>query len=246
MGHFTIKRIKKYIKNIPVAVETGTFMGDGTRVMSQNFEKVHTIELDKTLHAETSKTLLQENYINVVCHLGDSGAIVEELSKKLDRSTMFFLDAHWSGDTSVNWGESDWKGYDKNTAHLGDGTLPTSEEQVPLDREIKAVAKLFKSRGLVYIDDLDKFSFSGKGLKDKAFSGEDYSHLDMKAFRQDFGYRMEVWKNLKGKQLIIKFGKIPENYFQGFTQKLYYYTCYKPQFFGDNLKRYFRRYVKNK
>lgn len=246
MGVFRLKKIKKYIKDIDLAVETGTFKGDGTRVMADNFKKVKTIELDPTLHRETSKKLKEEGYTNIEFLLGDSGEVIDTLTKSLKEPTMFYLDAHWSGDASVDWESSDWKGYQTNTAHTGKDEKPTSEEQVPLDREVLAIANNFRSNGVIYIDDLDKFSFSGKGLKDKAFKGEDYSHLDLKMFRTYLGTRLTDWKNLKSQQLIIKFDKIPETSAEKFQQKLYYHTLYKLKYFSNYSYLYLRWLIKGK
>lgn len=246
MGVFKIKKIKNYIKDIDLAVETGTFKGEGTRVMAKNFKKVITIELDATLHEKTSAEVKAEGYDNVEFLLGDSGEVIVGLTKKLQEPAMFFLDAHWSGDTSVDWDSSDWKGYKTNTAHIGKDDKPTSEEQVPLDREVLAIANNFTSHGLIYIDDLDKFSFSGKGLKDKAFKGEDYSHLDLKMFRTYLGTRLVTWKNLKSQQLIIKFDKIPQTSSERFQQKLYYHTMFKLKFFANSSYLYLRWLIKGK
>lgn len=246
MGVFRLKKIKKYIKDIDLAVETGTFKGDGTRVMANSFKNVITIELDPTLHQQTSKKFEDEGYNNVEFLLGDSGEVIDDLTKRLKEPAMFYLDAHWSGDASVDWESSDWEGYKTDTAHIGKDEKPTSQEQVPLDREVLAIANNFECRGVIYIDDLDKFSFSGKGLKNKAFKGEDYSHLDLKMFRTYLGTRLTTWKNLKSKQLIIKFDKLPQTSSEKFQQKLYFNTLFKLKFFADNSYRYLRWLIKGK
>ena len=196
MGSFKVKLIKKFINNIDLAIETGTCFGNGTRQMARLFHKVITIELDETLHNETRQKLENEGYNNIQFLQGDSGVLIEHLSRQISKPALFYLDAHWSGDASVDWDNSEWKGYKTNTAHLGNGkTLPTAEQQVPLDREINAISNNFKNRGIIYIDDLDKFSIEGKGIMNKAFLGEDYSHLDLKNFRKNLGTEDYYYKD---------------------------------------------------
>jgi len=237
MGKYLEKRINKFSKNISLIVETGTFKGDSTKKMADKFDKVITIELDEKLYNETRKKLKNQGYNNIEFIMGDSGEIIQKISEEISEPTLFFLDAHWSGDSTIDWGKSKWKGYQTNTAHLGEkNKVPSGEEQVPLDREIKSISKFFKHRGVVYIDDIDKFSTSGAGLKDKAFIGEDYTHLDLKQFRDDFGQRLRYWNNIKFKQLVIAFDKIPENSKEVFIQKIKYYLFFKIRFYFNNLK----------
>lgn len=249
MGKYLSKRVNKFSRNISLVIETGTFKGESTKKMAEAFDKVITIELDKNLYNLTSDKLKNEGYENIKFLCGDSGDIIDDLVKKINEPALFFLDAHWSGDSSVNWDDSNWKGYQTNTAHLGSkGKNPTGKEQVPLDREIKSISKIFKHKGVVYIDDIDKFSPTGKGLKNKAFIGEDYSHLDLNIFRNSFGTRIKLWKNIKFKQLIIVFDKIPESSQEEFSQKLYYYTVFKIKLFLNNIRniKYFIRSIINK
>ena len=76
-----------------LVVETGTFKGESTEIMAQNFDRVITIELDEKLHSETSKRLLDQGYSNIEFLLGDSGQHVDELSKRIQEPAIFFLDA---------------------------------------------------------------------------------------------------------------------------------------------------------
>ena len=244
MGKYLTKKVKGFTKNINIAVESGTFLGESTRQMSEGFNKVITIELDQKLYKETRKKLEDEGYKNIEFLNGDSGVIIEKLSKEIDEPALFFLDAHWSGDSTIDWDKSNWKGYGVDTAHLGSNEgKPTNYEQVPLDREIKAISTLYKSRGVIYIDDIDKFSSKGSGLRNRAFIGEDYSHLNLKNFRKDFGTRLISWRNIKFKQLIIVFDKIPTNSKEEIFQKVYFCIFFRLKFFLDNLRnlKYFLR-----
>lgn len=214
MGKFRISKLKSflngYYEDVSCVVETGTFQGHSTKIMADNFKKVYTIELDQKLYEQTSRKLFDEGYQNIEFIFGDSGEKIEELSKTISKPTIFFLDAHWSGDDSVSWDKGEWKGYGVNTAHLGDSDTPQAQDQVPMDREIKSISRNFKSKGIIYIDDLENFNFWGRGLKNRKFEGEDYSHLDLRDIRKLFGSRIVDWINLET-QLVIKFDKLPSS-----------------------------------
>ena len=120
MGKYLEKRVNKFSKNIRLIVETGTFKGDSTKKMADKFDKVITIELDEKLFNETRKKLKNNGYNNIEFIKGDSGKIIQKLSKEISEPTLFFLDAHWSGDSTIDWRKSKWKGYQTNTAHLGE------------------------------------------------------------------------------------------------------------------------------
>ncbi|MEQ8240512.1 MAG: class I SAM-dependent methyltransferase, partial [Cyclobacteriaceae bacterium] len=210
MGKFRIEKLKSYLSksfsDVQTVVETGTFKGESTEIMANHFKRVITIELDDVMYNETSSKLLNKGYKNIEFKKGDSGEIIQNLVEELKEPTVFFLDAHWSGDNSVNWEKGEWKGYGINTAHLGKTIRPSGHEQVPMDREIRAIAERFTNKGAVYIDDLVNFDFWGKGLKNRNFEGEDYSHLDLRDIRKVFGNRLIDWVNLEV-QLIIKFDR---------------------------------------
>ena len=56
MGKFRFNKIQSLIdKNYKIAVETGTFKGDGTKILNYYFDKVYTIEIDKELYEKVLK-----------------------------------------------------------------------------------------------------------------------------------------------------------------------------------------------
>jgi hypothetical protein len=63
--------------------------------------------------------------------------------------------------------------------------------QVPLIDEVAAIVDLFPHRCVVYIDDMDKFDETGRGLKDKGFKGEDWSALNLNDIMSRLGPRLE-------------------------------------------------------
>ncbi len=209
-------------------------------MMSKHFDKVYTIELDDVLHKETSKKLLDKGISNIEFIHGDSGVEITRLTKEIKEPAIFFLDAHWSGDSSVDWKDSKWKGYETNTAHLGESDTPTGEEQVPLDREMRAIANNFESYAVIYIDDVKNFDFWGKGLKNRAFQGEDYSHIDLRDFRKILGHRIRDWINTD-EQLVIKIDRKAKDEKETLRQRNYFNTTFKVKLFFRTLVRILKR-----
>lgn len=79
---------------VNVAVETGTFFGGTTVVLSSLFNRVHTIEIVPTTYSAAKKRL--EKFENVQCHLGNSNEVLEKLLPNLtEERLLFYLDAHW-------------------------------------------------------------------------------------------------------------------------------------------------------
>src|SRR5207249_8181489 len=76
------------------AVETGTYLGSGTRLLASVFPHVTTIELSEELHRRAVETFGDAPHVDPV-H-GDSGEVVATL---VDPAipTFWYLDGHWSG-----------------------------------------------------------------------------------------------------------------------------------------------------
>lgn len=83
------------------AIETGTYLGDGARALSQVFASVISIELSEELHRNAQQAL--SNVPNVRLVAGASEDVLSEVSA--DRvPTLYFLDGHWSGGTTEGAG----------------------------------------------------------------------------------------------------------------------------------------------
>lgn len=185
-------------KEYPIVVETGTFIGKTTLEFAQFFKEVHTIELDQGLFNQAAQ-FLYTNTSNVTCYYGDSAEVlktklINKLNEKYEK-VFFYLDAHWSGDDSVDWENSEWKGVSSwargcNTAHRGTGGNPTSQEQTPLEDEIMHIYNLFKGECAIAIDDWDKIGDDGLGLQNKSFAGEDWSHINYNKILNNIGDRL--------------------------------------------------------
>jgi len=194
MGVFQEHFLRRHLvlEDFPICVETGTNLGWSTETITKIFPEVYTIEIVPALHERAQRTF------NCTCILGDSATELPNVISRLDRPTVFFLDAHWSGDSTTDWSASSFSGYGVDTG-MGD-------EQVPLLREIEAIV-LFPHRCAVYIDDMDKFDESGAGLKDKGFKGEDWSKVHLKDIMEKLKPRMErLW--VEEQQMLVLLGEI--------------------------------------
>ena len=71
-------------------VETGTCLGSTTIFFSQNFENVHSIEINNEYLNIAKERNPSANY-----YLGSSDQLLPQIIEKLNGKTIFFLDAHW-------------------------------------------------------------------------------------------------------------------------------------------------------
>jgi len=246
MAKFHYRILKTFLKGnyskIHQIVETGTHLGGGTLVMATKFEKVITIEIDYKLHKKAQENLKKEGFTNIVYIKGDSGECMKSIAESLGEPAVFYLDAHWSGDKAVDWTRSEWKGYGVDTGHAGKGLHPSSHDQVPLDREIEAIGKYFEPLGILYIDDLNKFDKRGRGLRNKVFMGEDWSHLNLKNLRNLMGTRVADWINLGGVQLIVLFKAKPRNQLEAVWNWTFYYLFLPFKLFWRKITRHHKKY----
>lgn len=194
MGQFDVAFLRRHIdiSKYPCVVETGTLHGDSAQRISEMFPVVHTIEIHPTLYSNACKRFRGRS--DVTCHYGDSATVLPTLFDRLRTPTIFYLDAHWSGDHTTNWSVSNWKGYGIDTGYRIRGPvedMPCSRDQVPLEEEIISIVSQFPHECVIYIDDIDKFDASGNGLRNKGFDGEDWSHLNIKSLLERIGSRLD-------------------------------------------------------
>ena len=178
MGVFDEDFVRRYVdlSEYPICVETGTNLGYSTDKLLGLFSHVYTVEIEPALYERAAHRYAGQN---VTCILGDSAEELPRLIPSLFGPTFFFLDAHWSGDATVEWSTARWGGYGVDTGHRGEpGTLPNSADQVPLLLELAEIMK-FPGPCAVYIDDMDKFDAAGMGTRDLAFKGEDWSAVSL-------------------------------------------------------------------
>lgn len=175
MGGVCLERLAELVPGGlgEVAIETGTCKGYGAEALAGSFARVITIELSESLHRLAKERLAP--FANVECLHGSSAERLKQILPSLSpaAATFFFLDAHWSGDGTVRWAESKWKGYGHDTAHLGAaGVVPSAEDQCPLAEELALIAKLCRGPAHVLIDDARAI-----GRHDTGFPGGDWTHL---------------------------------------------------------------------
>ena len=162
-----------------LAIETGTCRGNGARLLARSFERVVTIELSPTLHERANERFRKEGLAHVKALCGNSAELIPSVVSGIPASEtiFFYLDAHWSGDRTVDWSQNRWKGYGLDTAHLGGGPRPTGPQQVPLLEELIAINAHCRARAVILIDDMDKVPMEGQGGVNMGFPGEDWSHI---------------------------------------------------------------------
>ena len=121
-------------------IETGTYLGDGIKVVLNNYENIHSIELaDKWYQYNVEQF---KNHNNVKMYHGDSKKILTELLNTIEEPVTIYLDAHYSG-----------------------GTTAFGEEEVPLLFELE-ILKNRKYDDIIIIDDcrlLGKTGICGAG-----------------------------------------------------------------------------------
>lgn len=76
-------------------IETGTFLGEMVKNVKDDFNKIYTIELDKELYHRANNKFKGYKKINVL--QGNSSKILPDLLKNIQKPSLFWLDAHYSG-----------------------------------------------------------------------------------------------------------------------------------------------------
>jgi hypothetical protein len=91
---------RKFIRNLlkryrfPIAIESGTYLGKTTSIISTYTQFVYSIEIDKNLYYYC---LRKKNRSNIEYIIGDSAKILSEIVKKINCPLFLFLDGHASG-----------------------------------------------------------------------------------------------------------------------------------------------------
>lgn len=91
--HVVRSHVERY--RTPIFVETGTYLGSMVEyIAATTGAKCHTIEIDEATYHRAQK-ILSGRKIELL--LGDSGKVLPELLKRIDRPATFWLDGHYSG-----------------------------------------------------------------------------------------------------------------------------------------------------
>jgi len=123
--------LKSDYTKYPIFVETGTFMGETILNMEPLFEKLFTYEISSDYY-NYNKSSYFGNKIEFL--FGDGSKMLPELLTKIDKPTIFFLDAHYSS-----------------------GFTGKGDEDVPLYEELKSINDFFLEESIIIIDDFRMF-----------------------------------------------------------------------------------------
>jgi len=123
--HPEINYFKTFKGDCDCFIETGTYWGDGiTLAIQAGFTLIHSIDIEDQIPP------WYKHELTYYTHIGDSAEKLKQLLPELeDKKIMFWLDAHSS-------------------------LLEGSEDNFPLEREIKVIGKFRKNKGdVILIDD---------------------------------------------------------------------------------------------
>lgn len=109
-------------------IETGTYMGDMTHAVRDQFDEIITVELDSSFCKAARWRLRNLPHVTVI--EGDSSTILPRIMQRMRQPCLFWLDAHYSG----------W---------------PTSKTEVdtPIVRELEVILNHSVRDHVVLIDD---------------------------------------------------------------------------------------------
>lgn len=129
------KKIKSLAKHYKLTrmIETGTYLGDMVNATKDAFERIDSIELDPTLHANAVKRFAGIPHVTI--WQGDSATTLSKLLEQNARPTLFWLDAHYSGGKTAK-------------SELGD---------TPIEAELALIFKTWKPSDIIAIDDARLF-----------------------------------------------------------------------------------------
>jgi hypothetical protein len=118
-------------------VETGTFHGDTLAALRKDFDDLTSIELGDQLHEEAERRFAGDPKVTVL--KGDSRVVLPEVAARISTPTLFWLDAHYSGQWHPDFEET-----------------AGADRPMPIFEELEAV--LADPRHVIYIDDARLFN----------------------------------------------------------------------------------------
>ena len=118
---------------LTVFVETGTFLGDTTAALKDDFRRVVSIELSEPLYERARRRFARSK--NVELLQGDSGKILPRVVSELEEPALFWLDGHYSA-----------------------GITAKGEQETPVFEELEAILASPVSGHAVLVDDARLFT----------------------------------------------------------------------------------------
>jgi len=172
-GHLVAKHFVSF-------VETGSLYGHTTIHAAHYFETVFSVELSKELYDYIKP--VERVLPNIQLYNGNSHEFLPQIIAELIGPSVFFLDAHWSGDSTTDWEKSTFSGYPSDTAHGGESPAPTPQEQKPILSELSTILERFDDAALVIIDDWNIVGVKGNDV----FENFDWSHISQTGLKESF------------------------------------------------------------
>jgi hypothetical protein len=129
----------KYYKqkyNHKIFIETGTFQGDMVEAQMENFEQLFSIELSEELWRYSAGRFSHSSKIKIL-H-GDSGTVLNQITKDLEQPAIFWLDGHYS-----------------------EGITARGETECPIFGEIDAIFRFKRLKHVILVDDARCFTGVG-------------------------------------------------------------------------------------
>lgn len=157
-----------------VYIETGTYNGDNLIKRISSYDRLYSIEISSEMQEQNiKKTEFQDSKVNLI--VGDSAKKLKEILNSVEESCTIFLDAHFSGNV-----------------------LTGSNKELPLIKEIQAIAG-FNFDSITLIDDV-------RLLGKKQFEGlpndplypiflADWTDVTFTDVVSNFGDEMSIFKN---------------------------------------------------
>ena len=157
-----VRRLQEDFK-LSAFVETGTYEGDTSLLMSHFFESVFTCDIED--HNKPIEFLIRRN---LVFRLLDSRKFLESIKASVAKRTFFFLDAHWYDDWPI-CEELAWvfansegpvvaiddfdtkRGVDFDTFQGRNLDMDLISPFVPRDYKVFFSGQTFRNRGMVFL-----------------------------------------------------------------------------------------------
>jgi len=169
MGEMKIRTIREHAINhaCKVLIETGTYHGETTLAVCEQFEDVYTVEIESELY-EAFSPLFEGT--NIHAYNGDSKVLIPEMVQAAgDRKILFWLDAHWCG-----------------------GGQAPDDRMSPVQTELEYIFSLPESH-VVLVDDARYFG----GLAERDAKAEGYPDQEwVKANAEAAGYSFQVQRDV--------------------------------------------------
>jgi len=98
------KIIKEYARRFStdILIETGTYRGDMVSSMSDVFSQIYSIELSHDLYQKAKQRFIK--YPHICIMHGNSSEVLPKILPPIDKTCLFWLDAHYSGGITAKGG----------------------------------------------------------------------------------------------------------------------------------------------